>query len=400
MRKLKSWFLPLFLLPATSAALAGPDAITVGVINDLNGVYADLGGQGSVVAAQMAVEEFGPKALGKPIKVLSGDHQNKPDVGSQLARRWFDIDKVDMVIDFPNSGVALAVQEVAREKKKVAIFSTAGSTDLTGKACSPTGFQWTYDNYSNSAGLARAMVKEGYDSWYFLTVDYAFGISLENEASKALTAAGGKSMGSVRHPLNTADFSSFLLTAQASKAKVIALASAGGDVINAIKQSGEFGISQGGQTLVAPVTFITDIHALGLSAAQGLTFVTGFYWDLNDETRAFARKFYERRKAMPTMAQAGVYSGVLHYLKALAAAGTDDAEAVAAKMRELPVRDAFTQTGTVRADGRMIHDMYLVQVKKPAESKAPWDYYKVLATLPADVAFRPLADSACPLVKK
>lgn len=400
MRKLTCWMLPLLLLPAASPALAGPDAITVGVINDLNGVYADLGGQGSVAAAQMAVEEFGPKVLGKPIKILSGDHQNKPDVGSQLARRWFDVDKVDMVIDFPNSGVALAVQEVAREKKKVAIFSTAGSTDLTGKACSPTGFQWTYDNYSNSAGLARAMVKQGYESWYFLTVDYAFGISLENEAAKALTAAGGKSMGSVRHPLNTADFSSFLLTAQASKAKVIALASAGGDVINAVKQAGEFGISQGGQTLVAPVTFITDIRALGLSAAQGLTFVTGFYWDLNDETRAFAKKFYERRKAMPTMAQAGVYSGVLHYLKAVAAAGTDDAEAVSAKMRELPVRDAFTRTGTVRADGRMVHDMYLVQVKKPAESKAPWDYYKVLATLPADVAFRSLEESTCPLVKK
>jgi branched-chain amino acid transport system substrate-binding protein len=399
MRKLTSWMLPLLSIPMASAALAGPDAITVGVINDLSGVYADLGGQGSVVAAQIAVDEFGPKVLGKPIKILSGDHQNKPDIGSQLARRWFDVDNVDMVIDFPNSGVALAVQEVAREKKKIAIFSTAGSTDLTGRACSPTGFQWTYDNYSNSAGLAQAMVKQGFDTWYFLTVDYAFGISLESEASKALTAAGGKMLGSVRHPLNTADFSSFLLTAQASKAKVVALASAGGDVINAVKQAGEFGIGQGGQTLVAPVTFITDIHALGLPVAQGLTFVTGYYWDLNDNTRAFAKKFYERRKAMPTMAQAGVYSGVLHYLKAIAAAGTDNADAVAAKMRELPVRDAFTQTGTVRADGRMVHDMYLVQVKKPSESKEPWDYYKVLATVPADVAFRSLAESTCPQVK-
>jgi branched-chain amino acid transport system substrate-binding protein len=391
--------LPLLSIPMASAALAGPEAITVGVINDLSGVYADLGGQGSVVAAQIAVDEFGPKVLGKPIKILSGDHQNKPDIGSQLARRWFDVDNVDMVIDFPNSGVALAVQEVAREKKKIAIFSTAGSTDLTGRACSPTGFQWTYDNYSNSAGLAQAMVKQGFDTWYFLTVDYAFGISLESEASKALTAAGGKMLGSVRHPLNTADFSSFLLTAQASKAKVVALASAGGDVINAVKQAGEFGIGQGGQTLVAPVTFITDIHALGLPVAQGLTFVTGYYWDLNDNTRAFAKKFYERRRAMPTMAQAGVYSGVLHYLKAIAAAGTDNADAVAAKMRELPVRDAFTQTGTVRADGRMVHDMYLVQVKKPSESKEPWDYYKVLATVPADVAFRSLAESTCPQVK-
>jgi branched-chain amino acid transport system substrate-binding protein len=400
MRKLTSWMLALLSIPMASVALAGPDAITVGVINDLSGVYADLGGQGSVVAAQIAVDEFGPKVLGKPIKIMSGDHQNKPDIGAQLARRWFDIDNVDMVIDFPNSGVALAVQEVAREKKKIAIFSTAGSTDLTGKACSPTGFQWTYDNYSNAAGLAQAMVKQGFDSWYFLTVDYAFGISLESEASKALTAAGGKMVGSARHPLNTADFSSFLLTAQASKAKVIALASAGGDVINAVKQAGEFGIGQGGQTLVAPVTFITDVHALGLSVAQGLTFVTGYYWDLNDNTRAFAKKFFERRKAMPTMAQAGVYSGVLHYLKAIAAAGTDNADAVAAKMRELPVRDAFTQTGAVRADGRMVHDMYLVQVKKPSESKAPWDYYKVLATVPADTAFRSLAESTCPLVKK
>jgi branched-chain amino acid transport system substrate-binding protein len=400
MRKLTCWILPLLSLPMASVALAGPGAITVGVINDLSGVYADLGGQGSVVAAQIAVDEFGPKVLGKPIKIMSGDHQNKPDIGSQLARRWFDVDNVDMVIDFPNSGVAQAVQEVARDRKKIAIFSTAGSTDLTGKACSPTGFQWTYDNYSNAAGLAQAMVKQGFDSWYFLTVDYAFGISLENEASKALTAAGGKVAGSVRHPLNTPDFSSFLLSAQSSKAKVIALASAGGDVINAVKQAGEFGIVQGGQTLVAPVTFITDIHALGLSVAQGLTFVTGYYWDLNDDTRAFAKKFYERHKAMPTMAQAGVYSGVLHYLKAVAAAGTDNADAVALKMRELPVRDAFTQTGTVRADGRMVHDMYLVQVKNPSESKAPWDYYKVLATLPADVAFRPLAESTCPLVKK
>jgi branched-chain amino acid transport system substrate-binding protein len=400
MRKFTSWILPLLSIPMAGAALAGPDAITVGVINDLSGVYADLGGQGSVTAAQIAVDEFGPNVLGKPIKIMSGDHQNKPDIGAQLARRWFDVDNVDMVIDFPNSGVALAVQEVARDKKKVAIFSTAGSTDLTGKACSPTGFQWTYDNYSNSAGLAQAMVKQGFDTWYFLTVDYAFGISLESEASKALTAAGGKMVGSARHPLNTADFSSFLLTAQASKAKVIALASAGGDVINAVKQAGEFGIGEGGQTLVAPVTFITDVHALGLPVAQGLTFVTGYYWDLNDNTRAFAKKFFERRKAMPTMAQAGVYSGVLHYLKAVAAAGTDKADAVALKMRELPVRDAFTQAGTVRVDGRMVHDMYLVQVKKPSESKAPWDYYKVLATLPADVAFRPLAESTCPLVKK
>ncbi len=391
--------LAFILVLGLAPAKAGPNAITVGVLNDLSGVYADLGGQGSVAAAEIAVEEFGPSVLGKPIKVISGDHQNKPDVGSQLARRWFDVDNVDMVIDFPNSGVALAVQEIAKTKKKVAIYSTAATMDLTGKACSPTGFQWTYDNYSNAAGVASALVKTGFSSWYFVTVDYAFGLSLEAEASKAVKAAGGSVAGTARHPLNTPDFSSFLLQAQSSKAKVIALANAGGDTVNAVKQAHEFNIVESGQRLVTPVTFITDIHSLGLAVAQGLTFVTGYYWDLNDQTRAFAEKFYKRRKAMPTMAQAGVYSGVLHYLKAVKEAGTDDGPAVAEKMRALPVRDSFTQTGSVRTDGRMVHDMYLVEVKKPSESKAPWDYYKVLATIPAAEAFKPLADSDCPLVK-
>ncbi|WP_407174766.1 ABC transporter substrate-binding protein [Bradyrhizobium sp. STM 3562] len=391
--------LAFILMLGLGPAKAGPDAIKIGVLNDLSGVYADLGGQGSVAAAEIAVEEFGPTVLGKPIKVISGDHQNKPDVGGQLARRWFDVESVDMVIDFPNSGVALAVQEIARSKKKIAIYSTAATMDLTGKACSPTGFQWTYDNYSNAAGVASALVKKGLSSWYFITVDYAFGLSLEAEASKAVKAAGGTVAGTARHPLNTPDLSSFLLQAQSSKAKVIALANAGGDTVNAVKQAHEFNIVESGQTLVTPVTFITDVHSLGLAVAQGLTFVTGYYWDLNDQTRAFAEKFYKRRNAMPTMAQAGVYSGVLHYLRAVKAAGTDDGPAVAEKMRAIPVRDAFTQTGTVRADGRMIHDMYLVEVKKPSESKAPWDYYKVLATIPADEAFKPLADSDCPLVK-
>jgi branched-chain amino acid transport system substrate-binding protein len=400
MRRLTLSFLVLFWAFGQPPAHAGSDAVKIGVLNDLSGVYADLGGAGSVAAAEIAVEEFGPNVLGKPIKILSGDHQNKPDIGSQLARRWFDVDSVDMVIDFPNSGVALAVQEIARTKKKIAIYSTAATMDLSGKACSPTGFQWTYDNYSNAAGVARELVKQGFDSWYFITVDYAFGISLEAEASKAVKAAGGKVVGSARHPLNTPDFSSFLLQAQGSKAKVVAFANAGGDTINAVKQSGEFRIVESGQAVVTPVTFITDVNSMGLSVAQGLTFVTGYYWDLDDRTRAFAEKFYKRRKAMPTMAQAGVYSGVLHYLKAVAAAGTDDAMAVAAKMRELPVRDSFTQTGAVREDGRMVHDMYLVQVKKPAESKVPWDYYKVLATIPANEAFKPLAESDCPLVQK
>ncbi|WP_027579428.1 ABC transporter substrate-binding protein [Bradyrhizobium sp. Ai1a-2] len=400
MRRLILWFLALFWAFGQPPANAGPDAIKIGVLNDLSGVYADLGGVGSVAAAEIALEEFGSNVLGKPIKILSGDHQNKPDIGSQLARRWFDVDNVDMVIDFPNSGVALAVQEIARTKKKIAIYSTAATMDLSGKACSPTGFQWTYDNYSNAAGVARELVKQGFDTWYFITVDYAFGISLEAEASKAVKVAGGKVVGGARHPLNTPDFSSFLLQAQGSKAKVVAFANAGGDTVNAVKQSGEFRIVESGQTVVTPVTFITDVNSMGLSVAQGLTFVTGYYWDLDDRTRAFAEKFYKRRKAMPTMAQAGVYSGVLHYLKAVAAAGTDDAMAVAAKMRELPVRDSFTQSGTVREDGRMVHDMFLVQVKKPAESKAAWDYYKVLATIPASEAFKPLSETDCPLVKK
>lgn len=399
MQRLTFLSLATILGLAWTPAKAGPDAIKIGVLNDLSGVYADLGGQGSVAAAEIAIEEFGPSVIGKPIKVVSGDHQNKPDVGSQLARKWFDVDNVDIVIDFPNSGVALAVQEIARTKKKIAIYSTAATMDLTGKACSPTGFQWTYDNYSNAVGVARTLVKQGYDTWYFVTVDYAFGISLEAEASTAVKAAGGKVLGSARHPLNTPDFSSFLLQAQGSKAKVIALANAGGDTVNAVKQANEFRIVGGGQTVVTPVTFITDVHSLGLPVAQGLTFVTGYYWDFDKNTRAFAEKFYKRRNAMPTMAQAGVYSGVLHYLKSVAAAGTDDALAVAAKMRELPVRDSFTQTGKVREDGRMIHDMYLVQVKKPEESKAPWDYYKVLATIPAAEAFKPLSESVCPLVK-
>ena len=282
----------------------------------------------------------------------------------QLARRWFDVDHVDMVIDFPNSGWRWPCRRIARAKKKIAIYSTAASMDLTGKACSPTGFPWTYDNYSNAAGVASALVKKGFDTWYFLTVDYAFGLSLEAEAPKAVNAAGGKVVGSVAHPLNTPDFSSFLLQAQSSKAKVIALANAGGDTVNAVKQADEFQIVQGGQTIVTPGHVHHRRESLGLQVAQGLTFVTGYYWDLNDQTRAFAKKFYKKRKAMPTMAQAGVYSGVLHYLKAVKEAGTDDGIAVAEKMRELPVRDAFTQTGTVRADGRMVHDMYLVEVRE------------------------------------
>ena len=398
----------LFRFAAAGAALlsaaailpaeAGDKAVRIGVLNDLSGPYADLGGVGSKEAAEIAVEEFGGTVLGKPVEVLSADHMNKPDIGAQIARRWFDVEGVDMVTDFPNSGVALAVQAIARERKKIAIYSTAAAMDLQGKACSPYGFQWTYDSYSNAVGLVRALSKEASKSWAFITVDYAFGLSLEAEAIKAVKASGGTVKGTFHHPLNTGDFSSFLLQAQSSGAQVVALANSGADTINGIKQAAEFGIVQGGQTLVAPVVFLTDVKSLGLDVAQGLTFVTAFYWDKDDETRAFAKKFYERRKAMPTMAQAGVYSGVLHYLKAVKAAGTTEGDAVAAKMREMPVNDAFAHNGTVRADGRMVHDMYLVEVKKPSESKGQWDFYKILATIPGKEAFRPLSESDCPLL--
>jgi branched-chain amino acid transport system substrate-binding protein len=299
----------------------------------------------------------------------------------------------------PNSGVALAIQALVREKNKIALYATAATTELTGKQCSPNGIQWVYDAYSNAAGLAKALVAQGDKSWFFLTVDYALGISLQNEAVKAINALGGTVVGSVRHPLNNADFSSFLLQAQASNAKVIALANAGTDTINSVKQAGEFGLTKD-HVIVAPLVYISDIHSMGLPMAHGLTYIEGFYWDLNDDTRAWSKRFFERRKAMPTMTHAGVYSEVAHYLKAVKAAGTADTQAVLAKMREMPVDDFFSRGGTIRKDGRMAHDMLLVQVKSPEESKYPWDYYKVLATLPADQAFRPLSESECPLVKQ
>ncbi len=372
--------------------------IKIGVLSDMSSLYADQAGLGSVEAAKMAIEDAGGKIGDRPIEVLSADHQHKTDVATTIVRHWIDVDGVDVIVDMPNSAVALAVQQIVKDKNKVALYSTAATTELTGKQCSPNGVQWVYDAYSNAAGLAKALVAKGEKSWFFLTVDYALGIALQAEAAKTITALGGTVVGNVRHPLNNSDFSSFLLQAQASKAKVIAFANAGSDTINSVKQAGEFGLTKD-HTIVAPLVYISDIHSMGLQTAQGLTYVEGFYWDLNDDTRTWSKRFFERRKAMPTMTHAGVYSSVSHYLKAVKAAGTSDSQAVLTKMRETPVDDFFSRGGKIRKDGRMVHDMLLVQVKKPEESKYPWDYYKVLATIPGDEAFRPLSESECPLVK-
>ena len=375
--------------------------IKIGVLNDQSGLYADLSGQGSVWAARKAVEDFGAAAKGMKVEVVFADHQNKPDVGSSIVRQWFDVDKVDVVVDVPTSSVALAVNQIAKEKNKVFLVSGAASSDLTGKACTANTVHWTYDTWALANGTANAVVKTGGDSWFFLTADYAFGHALERDTSAVVTKAGGKILGTVRHPFPGTDFSSFLLQAQASKAKIIGLANAGGDTINAIKAAGEFGITEAGQNLAGLLVFITDVHALGLKAAQGLIFTEAWYWDLNDANRAFANEFAPANKGnKPSMVQAGVYSAVTHYLKAVEALKSDaDGAAVVAKMKELPTDDKLFGKGSVRADGRKIHDMYLFEVKKPAESKGAWDYYKLRATIPAAEAFRPLADGGCSLVK-
>lgn len=383
-----------------AAAQVSDDVVKIGVLTDMSGQWSDMNGPGSLVAAQMAAEDFGGKVLGKPIEIIGADHQQKVDVGSGIARRWIESERVDAISDVTNSAIALAVQRMTREANRVALFSSPSSTDISGKECSPTGFQWVYDNYSNTVGPVKALLGQGKKSWYFVTADIAFATSLEKLATRIIGEGGGTVVGNTRNPFGAPDMSPFLLPAQASKASVIFLAEAGKDLTTAIKQSGEFGITAGGQTLVAPIMFISDVHALGLNAAQGTSFVEGFYWNLNDETRAFAKRFFERRKAMPTALQAGVYSSITHYLKAIQAAGTDEAKAVASKMRELPVNDFLAKNGKVRIDGRMIHDMYLVQVKKPSESKQPWDYYNVLATIPAEQTALPLSESECPLVKK
>ncbi|KFC62167.1 ABC-type branched-chain amino acid transport system, periplasmic component precursor [Bosea sp. LC85] len=384
-----------------SPALAQQISVKAGVLNDRSGLYADLSGEGSVVAARMAVEDFKAAEKGIKVEIVSADHQNKPDVGSTIARQWYDQDGVDIILDVPTSSVALAVNQITKEKNKVHINSGAASSDLTGKACSPNTVHWTYDTYALAQGTGGAMVKAGGDSWFFMTADYAFGHALERDTAAIVAKNGGKVLGAVRTPFPGTDFSSFLLQAQASKAKVIGLANAGGDTINSIKQAGEFGIVAGGQKLAGLLVFLTDVHALGLQTAQGLVLTESFYWDTNDQTRAWSERFSKAHGGKkPTMVQAGVYSGMLHYLKAVEAAKSKDSAAVMAKMKELPTDDPLFGKGSVRADGRKMHDMYLFEVKKPSESKAPWDYYKQIAVLPAEQAFKPLSESECPLVKK
>ena len=376
------------------------DVVKIGVLNDQASLYADLTGQGSVIAARLAAEDFGGKVLGKPIEIVFADHQNKPDVGSTVANRWIDVEKVDAIADVPTSSVALAVQEITKNKNRMLLISGAASSALTSDKCSPTGIHWTYDTWALANGTGKATVLAGGDSWFFLTADYAFGHALEKDTTDVVKANGGKVLGVVRHPLNSSDFSSFLLQAQASKAKIIGLANAGTDTTNSIKQAAEFGIVKGGQNLAGLLVFLNDVHALGLDVAQGLMLTEAFYWDLTDETRAWTKRFTQRHKQHPNMIHAGVYGAVTHYLKAIQAAGTDEAKAVAAKMKELPVDDFFTKGGRVREDGRTIRDMYLFQVKKPAESKGPWDYYKLVRTIPAAEAFRPIEQGNCPFAKK
>jgi len=385
-----------------SLFLYAPEAIgqsiNLGVLTDMTGIYSALSGEGSAEAARMAVEDFGGKVLGKEIRVLAADHQHNVVTATKIATRWFENDQVGIILDMPNSTVALAGQKLAADLGKISVTVSGGTTELTGKQCRNTSFHWAYDTYSNSMNLAPTMVGFGLNTWFFITVDYAFGWSLEQSASGAVDTAGGQVVGSARHPLNTTDFGPFVTAALDSNAKVIALANGGGDTINAIRQAAEIGVSPHSQTLAPLLVYISDIHALGLDTAKGMVFIDGFYWDRNDETRRWSKRFFDRRKAMPTMAHAGVYSAALHYLRAVQLANSDDGKEVAAKMRELPVEDFFAQKGEVRANGRMVHDMYLVQVKRPEESLYPWDYYRILQTIPRSIAFQPMAETGCPLV--
>ena len=396
-----TWLLALSLTsaPALAQDKISDGIVKIGMLIDLSGVYADIVGPGSVIAANMAIADFGGKVLGKPIELIVADHQNKADLTAAKAREWFDTQKVDMLADVAATAPALAALSVARQKNKIALFPSAASSRLSNEDCSPISVHWTYDTYALAAGTGRGVVKNGGDTWYFLTADYAFGTNLEKDTTEVIKAEGGRVLGSVRHPLNTSDFSSFLLQAQASKAKIIGLANAGGDMINSIKAANEFGITKN-QKLAALLVFINDIHSIGLPVAQGMLLTEAFYWDANDETRKWSRRFFEKHKRMPNMAQAGTYSGITHYLKAVQAAGTDETTAVMAQMKAMPVNDFMTKNGKIREDGRLVRDMYVFEVKKPSESNYPWDYYKLKATIPADQAFLPLARSSCPLVKK
>ncbi len=390
------------LLASSTAAYADASdgVVKIGILNDQSGVYANFGGKYSYEAAKMAVEDYGGKVLGASVEVITADHQNKPGIASNIARQWYDTEQVDAIMELTTSSVALAVQAISKEKKKIDIVTGAATTELTGAQCSPYGFHWAYDTYSLAVGTGGALVKEGGDTWFFLTADYAFGYSLEENTANFVKANGGTVSGAVRHPLATTDYSSFLLQAQSSGAKVIGLANAGLDTSNSIKQAAEFGIVAGGQRLAALLFTLAEVHGLGLEAAQGLTLTEGFYWNRTPEAAEFGKRFFDRTGAMPNMVHAGTYSAVLQYLKAIEKAGTDETEAVAKALHEMPVNDVFAENGKVGANGRMIHDMYLMEVKKPGESDVAWDYYKVLATIPGDEAFIDPAKSGCPLVSQ
>lgn len=388
------------LLPVAAAAQVSGDVVKLGVLTDMVGVTADITGRGSLAAAQMAVRDAGGSVLGKPIQIISADHQHRADIGQSIARRWFDVEGVDAIFDVPNSGVALAVQSLAREKQRIVVYSGAGTTALTNEQCSPYGFHWTFDTFALSRGTAAAVVAAGGDSWFIIAADYAFGHQLQADTTDVVTAAGGRIAGAIRHPLNTPDFSSYLLRAQSSRAKIVALANAGGDTTNAMKQAGEFGLARGGQNLAAMLFFLQDVHALGLPVAQGTYLTTASYWDLNDATRAWSREFLAQTGMMPSMIHAGVYGSVRHYLKAVARAGTDEADKVAAAMREIPIEDIFSQNARIRLDGRVTRTMYLARVKTPAESKGPWDYFEIVRTIPPEETVWPLSASKCPLVAR
>lgn len=385
---------------SAQTATISDNVVKIGVLTDMSGQFSHESGEGAVTAVKMAVEDFGGKVLGKPIEVVVADHQNKPDIASTLARKWFDVEKVDMIANLINSSIALGVSQLAKEKDRIAIVNGSGSSRLTNDACTPNSIHYAYDTYALAKGTGAALLKAGEKSWYFLTADYAFGHALEADTSAIVKSLGGEVVGSVRYPPETFDQSSFLLKAQASKAKVVALAGSGTVLVNAVKSAQEFGIRKGGQELAGLLVWITDIKSMGLDLAQGLVLTNAFYWDRDDETRAWSKRFYERMKRMPHMGDAGDYSSTMHYLKAIAAAGTDDAQAVMRKMRDMPVNDFFAKNGKIREDGRMVHDMYVYEVKKPSESKGEWDYYKLREVIPGEQAFRPLKDSACPLVKK
>jgi branched-chain amino acid transport system substrate-binding protein len=390
----------LLCLAGASGALASGDTVKIGVLNDQTGMNADLSGQGSVIAARMAAEDAGGTIAGRKIEIIFADHQNKADIGSSIATRWYDAEGVDAIVDMPFSSVALAVQEITKQRQKIALYSGPGSSDLTGKACSPFGFHWTFDTVALARGTGSAVVKSGGDTWFFLTSDYAFGHALAKDTMEVVKANGGKVLGEAIHPVNNADFSSYLVQAQASGAKVIGLANGATDTTNSIKQAHEFGLTKSGQRLAGLLVFITDVHSLGLEVAQGLQMTESFYWDMNDETRAFSKRYAERMHGVkPSMVQAGVYSAVAHYLKAVAAAGTTDGPAVAAKIREIPINDFMDKDVHIRRNGRVMRDFYLFQVKSPAESKGPWDYYKLVRTIPAEDAARPESEDACPLGK-